>query len=195
MIIIFDIGGVLLKGSIHKFYDHLIQKLNVSGGEFSHVKNRYIDAALIGKISADEFIRNIAADMNIDEDDLRRQWRESFCEAIKIDDDVLEIIKSLKGEHKVVALTNVVEFDTITCRERGDYELFDEVFTSWELHSTKPGHEIYRKVLRALHAEPKECVFIDDAQENVDAATAVGIRGIHFMNPTQLKTDLRRLVH
>jgi 2-haloacid dehalogenase len=36
-------------------------------------------------------------------------------------------------------------------------------------------------------------LFIDDSLRNIEGAQAVGLPGIHFKNPEQLKSDLRKL--
>ncbi len=40
---------------------------------------------------------------------------------------------------------------------------------------------------------PKTALFIDDSQRNIDGALAVGLPGIHFKTPEQLKSDLLKL--
>jgi putative hydrolase of the HAD superfamily len=182
-----------MRGSIHRFYEDLVHKLNIDGHMFFQAKGAVIDKAIVGKISAEELLDHIAVALNISPTLLKEKWREAFYESITVDEDVLAIIKTLKEGRRVVALTNVIELDTESCRLRGDYVLFDEVLTSWELGSAKPGHEIYRKALQRLGVDTGECLFIDDAQENVDAAVAVGMRGIHFRDAAQLKTDLRSI--
>jgi glucose-1-phosphatase len=191
--IIFDIGGVAVKGSLRSFYSLLARKIGIDEQDLLHAKSHYIDDAIIGKISAEDMMRRMALALGLEQEFLRQKWEDAFCETITIDDDVADIIKRLRQEHRVVALTNVIELDTQICKERGDYALFDQVFTSWELGHAKPGHKIYHEVLHRLGVDPGDCIFIDDAQENVDAAVAVGMRGIHFMNATQLRTDLKML--
>lgn len=193
MIIIFDIGGVVVKGRISHLYDLLVRKLNVNEREFFHVKGKHIDDALIGRITTAELMESIALALNLDPDYLKEKWREAFYEAIIVNEDVLDIIRRLKKEHRVVALTNVIEFDTESCSLRGDYACFEKVFTSWELRAAKPGMEIYMMVLNELGADPKECVFIDDAEENLVSAAALGMRAIHFRDAAQLKSDLHSI--
>ena len=47
---------------------------------------------------------------------------------------------------------------------------------------------------RKLGAEPGDLVFIDDKDENIAAATAVGIRSLRFRDAGQLRTDLKQWV-
>jgi hypothetical protein len=54
---------------------------------------------------------------------------------------------------------------------------------------------IYRRCLEALGLgdRPEAAFFVDDVEENVAAARAVGIHGIVFTSARQLAADVRRL--
>ena len=45
-------------------------------------------------------------------------------------------------------------------------------------------------MLEQVNVDPKSCIFIDNKQENVDAAKALGIDAILFTTPEQIKTEL-----
>ena len=63
--------------------------------------------------------------------------------------------------------------------ERFDFmRLFHTVVISGLLGVVKPDPEIYRRMLVSIGAG--SCIFIDDREENVAAASAAGIRAIHF---------------
>ena len=51
---------------------------------------------------------------------------------------------------------------------------------SARLGSTKPDPSIYREALYALGAAPGDVWFIDDREDNVVAASALGINAIHY---------------
>ena len=52
----------------------------------------------------------------------------------------------------------------------------------------KPDREIYEITLRKLGSEPQECVFVDDLQENIQAARALGMTGIqHIENESTIR--------
>jgi FMN phosphatase YigB (HAD superfamily) len=54
----------------------------------------------------------------------------------------------------------------------------------------KPDPAIYRYVLKELGTRPEETLFIDDRQVNVDAADAMGMRGVLFSTVEKLRADL-----
>jgi putative hydrolase of the HAD superfamily len=67
---------------------------------------------------------------------------------------------------------------------------FDVLVWSYELRITKPDPAIYRYALERLGTQPEETLFIDDREENVRAAIAVGMKGIVFTNVDQLRREL-----
>jgi HAD superfamily hydrolase (TIGR01509 family) len=56
--------------------------------------------------------------------------------------------------------------------------------------SSKPDPVIYREALRATKVKATEAVYIDDLEENVTAAKALGMIGIHLPPPTELPKAL-----
>ena len=59
-------------------------------------------------------------------------------------------------------------------------DLFDGVFLSAPHKVLKPQRQIYEMFLEEFHLNPKDCLFIDDLQRNVDAARSCGLGGYVF---------------
>lgn len=56
--------------------------------------------------------------------------------------------------------------------------LFDTVVISGLLRVAKPDRQIFERLFASIGTE--RCVLIDDREENIEAATRIGIEGIHF---------------
>jgi len=67
---------------------------------------------------------------------------------------------------------------------------FDLCVWSYELGVAKPDPAIYLHTLKEIHIMPEEALFLDDKQPNIDAACALGIRGILFQDAETLRADL-----
>ena len=67
---------------------------------------------------------------------------------------------------------------------------FDVLVWSFQLGIAKPDPAIYRHTLAQLGALPEEALFIDDKQENVEAAQALGIQAIEYSSVEQLRQEL-----
>jgi 2-haloacid dehalogenase len=57
----------------------------------------------------------------------------------------------------------------------------------------KPDRRIYEILLERFGIDPATAVFIDDNPVNAQAATAVGMRGIHFRSAPALRRELAAL--
>jgi putative hydrolase of the HAD superfamily len=75
-------------------------------------------------------------------------------------------------------------------RELNWLNRFDVQVWSYQLRIAKPDAAIYHHVLKQLGTRPEETLFIDDTQVNIDAANAVGMKGVLFTNVDRLRADL-----
>ena len=77
-------------------------------------------------------------------------------------------------------------------RENGfDWEKWiRKEFISCDMHLMKPGKEIFLAAIAEIGLPPEEILFIDDAQPNVDAAVALGLRAVRY----EPGTDLEKLI-
>jgi putative hydrolase of the HAD superfamily len=75
-------------------------------------------------------------------------------------------------------------------RELNWLNRFDVQVWSYQLRIAKPDAAIYHHVLKQLGTRPEETLFIDDKQVNIDAANAVGMKGVLFTNVDRLRADL-----
>jgi FMN phosphatase YigB (HAD superfamily) len=106
------------------------------------------------------------------------------------------LAKELKEHtsHRLFLLSN---FDadairSITLLYPDFFSLFDGVVVSGNVGFLKPYPEIYHHILRDYNLHPEESLFIDDQQENVWGAQTVGISGIVYKNPWQLRQDFKK---
>ena len=94
----------------------------------------------------------------------------------------IPIIQALKaGGHRVYFLSNYFYFLMHTAPEALDFTRYmDGGIFSCTVKMTKPDAQIYRLLCDRYGLVPSECVFIDDTPRNVEAAKALGMRGIHY---------------
>ncbi len=73
-----------------------------------------------------------------------------------------------------------------------DLKSFDGVVVSSDVKMIKPYPAIYEHLLKTYNLNPKECLFIDDVEANVEAAEAMGIKGFVFKNNYE---ELKKLLN
>ena len=89
------------------------------------------------------------------------------------------------------ALTNWSSETFPPQRERFPFlSWFDDLVISGVEGVIKPDPRIFRILLERNAIAPESAVFIDDVAANADAAARLGIHGIHFRSPAQLRRDL-----
>ena len=70
------------------------------------------------------------------------------------------------------------------------YSLVDGYVVSAAEKLKKPNPAIYKLLCNRYQLKPKECLFIDDRQDNVEAAIQVGMKAVLFEGYESLKAYL-----
>lgn len=93
-----------------------------------------------------------------------------------------ELVRELKEQKiSVYLLSNAsVYFAEHAMEVCGILECFDGIIFSGPNQCAKPEFEIYRLLFECFQLKPEECFFIDDNEENIKAAKALGMDGIVF---------------
>ena len=92
----------------------------------------------------------------------------------------IALARRLRPAYRTAILSNADLSLRGRLRELGLHDLFDTVVSSAEEGVAKPEAEIYRRAAERIGLSPEACVFVDDAEANVRAAEAVGMRGIVY---------------
>jgi 2-haloacid dehalogenase len=117
------------------------------------------------------------------------RWEESINGSI---DPTVSILQELRDkDYPLYGLSNfsIEKFNLI----RNQYEFFnwfEDILLSAEVKLVKPDPGIYRALLERIQRKPGECTLVDDSAQNVEAAKKLGMDGIHFLSPAQLKGEL-----
>jgi 2-haloacid dehalogenase len=122
----------------------------------------------------------------------RERWAESISGPI---DGSVAILRELKAAgHPLYGLTNWSQETFPLAREKFEFfHWFDGIVVSGEERMIKPDQRLYTCLLERYRIDPARAVFIDDKQDNVDAAVALGLHGIEFRSPAQLRGELTAL--
>ena len=106
--------------------------------------------------------------------------------------EMLELVRSFHGRYTLGLLTNNVK-EAATWRDQLPRELFDVIIDSSAVGLRKPDPRIYELLLDKLDRPAPEVVFVDDFEENLPPAAALGIETIGFESPDQLRHRLTEL--
>ena len=188
--IVFDFGGVLTTIDT----DRALARFNELGlanpkdyinsycqkGPFFALENGDIDAGQfcdeLGKLCK----------RSITYDDAKYAWCGFITE---VHEDFLEFLQPLRSTYRLSVLSNTNPFiqgwarspQFTSCGKSLD-DYFDMLFLSYCMKCSKPGEEIYRKMLADGGMVAGETLFIDDSDKNLEAAARVGIKTLKVEN-------------
>jgi len=193
--IIFDFGGVLIHWDPRRVYRSLLESDAEIDAFFRevgfHEWNREQDR---GRRTWADAVTGLAARFPHRRELIRaydEQWEESIGGPIEGSVRILEGLHS--SGHRLVGLSNWSPEKFRLTRPRYEmFGLFDEIIVSGEIGLLKPEREIFDLTLRTIGCRAFDCLFIDDHQPNIIAASALGFRTILFRSPEQLEEELRR---
>lgn len=173
-LVICDLGGVVCKSS--NVIPAIAHRLHLLPEEFSQLMAKEIEFLHRGKIAAAEFWRVFSQKTGYPvHGDL---WEEEFHPVI--DHEVLKALAAIRGKVRVVAGTNTIASHYHVLANTGVFSWFDAIYASHELGWAKPEPAFYRAILRQEGVRPKEALFIDDTQANVDGAKRLGLHAVIF---------------
>lgn len=185
MTFIFDIGGVVTNSAA--IYPLIAQKLHMTTEQliqFCSASDYDIALALTkGKIDVTEFWRIFSERSHIDVQE--NYWRTLFHPVQN--KAVYDIITRLQKKYRVVTGTNTIQDHYDTHMKHHDYDIFNKVYASQLMHEAKPELDFWKYILNAEQLAPSDAFFIDDTQENIDAAGSLGIHTHHFIDAAHLE--------
>jgi glucose-1-phosphatase len=142
-----------------------------------------------GKIDFNEF-HQIMSDRlatNIEKADFYRIW----CDIFELDEDMASLGEELSKCYGTWLVSNTSEAHYQWIVNKFPRVLFyRDAALSFELRVMKPSEKFYSRLIEKFGIDPARTVFIDDIQENVEAAIRAGMTGIVFRGQEQLVSEL-----
>jgi len=193
--VIFDVGGVLHTNNSNAVDQDIRRTLKLDDEMYNKSYKNCSSALRKGNINETTFWQEViqlsgTTEQLPDESLFLRTFKKTFV----INQDVLSLVESLKKSgYNVSVLSNTIPSHAEFNRKHGLYNGFDQVVLSTEVGMEKPDAEIYIYTLKALNVKPEEAVFVDDLQENIEAANIIGMHGLLFTDADKLKKDFIEL--
>jgi putative hydrolase of the HAD superfamily len=194
--IISDLGKVVLWFDNSLFYRKMTAPSGKSVDELRalvHGHFEIIDLFDEGALTAREFYERAVALLGarIEYD----EFVEAFVDVFSRNQPVIDLYRKFKDSTKLILLSNTDPLRFGFVREHfPDIFFFDDYVLSYEVHALKPGPRIYEEALARAGELPESCVFIDDMEENIAGAEALGIPAILYTPETDLESALAPLL-
>ncbi|MEU2562207.1 HAD-IA family hydrolase [Streptomyces longispororuber] len=110
------------------------------------------------------------------------------------DQEVVELLGRARARVPVSIVTNATPWLDDDLARLGLTGLVDDVVGSAAFGLAKPDRRIYELAAERVGAAVSRCLFVDDRQENVDAAVALGMTGVLYRRPDDLREALAPLL-
>ena len=193
----FDVGGVLgSNGWDREQRSEAITKFVLEAEDFQYRHEETVGAFESGQISLDEYL-----DVTVfwrKREFSREEFRKFMFSLSKPWPDSLDVVRRLR--QNVRGRATRVRLATLNNESRelnenrihlfGLCDLFDVFFSSCWLGVRKPTREIYERVLGMTQADPAASIFVDDREQNLAPARALGLQTIHFISALELARAL-----
>jgi putative hydrolase of the HAD superfamily len=186
--IVFDLGNVIVKldeQATIKGFEQLGLK------EVGHLRDNpellklFRDLG-IGLITNQEFFDGVRRMANIAATDEQLTNAANAMLRYIPDEKKQKLLDLRRAGHRVYLLSNTNDIHWRYCADvlfpmqgYGVNDYFDGIFLSQELHVEKPSDEIFQTVIQETGIDPNETLFVDDLEENCQAAERNGYHTFH----------------
>ncbi len=121
---------------------------------------------------------------------------ETFVEELRRNEPIIEKMYELKatGYRMGLLTNNVREWEPVWRGMLPVDEIFEVIVDSAFVGMRKPDPAIYELTLERLGVTAAESVFIDDIAVNCDAARALGMESVHFVENAQALSALEKIL-
>ena len=193
--IIFDFGNVLIKWDCHPVYDRHFQDLAAKEKFFVETQIQELNLEFDRGLPFTEGLTDLARKFPHYHDPIW-MWKHSWVDMLGPEiAGSIEVLQELRQRgYALYGLTNWADETFIYAEENLEFlNCFVDIVVSGREKLIKPQLEIYQLLLNRNNLIATESIFIDDKLINVEAAQKIGITGIHFQSPQQLRAELEHL--
>lgn len=191
--VIWDMGGVLLQEVDRAPRRRLAAQYGVDLQDLYEVvfQSKSAQLAGIGAITEEQHWQQVAKSLGVQPQDMESFYAQ-FWSGDRVDPQLYTFIRALQGRYQTALLSNAWSGTRKALAEYYEcLDVFDQVIISAEVKLAKPDPAIYQEMLTLLQVAPEQSIFVDDLQENVDAANRLGMHGIRFIETTQAIKDVK----
>ncbi len=190
--VMFDIGGVLgSNGWDREQRVAAVREFGLDAEDFQYRHEETVGALESGAISLDEYLDvTVFCEPRPFSPEAFKGFM--FAQSVAFEDSIA-VVRDLRakcGAHLVTLNNESRELNVYRIRQFGLRDLFSTFFTSCWLGVRKPMRDMYEKALGMTQADPRRCLFVDDREQNLSPARALGMRTIRFENAMQLRDAL-----
>jgi putative hydrolase of the HAD superfamily len=194
-VVFFDIGGVLgTNGWDREQRAEAIAHFGLGEADFQYRHEELVGALEAGVISLDEYLDVTVFDAPRTFD--RQAFKRYMFSLSKPWPDSVATAKAIaqRGDVRLMTLNNEAEeLNAYRIEHFGLREIFAAFFSSCWLGARKPTRDIYHRAVGMAQVDPARALMIDDRDQNLAPARALGMRTILFQSAGALRKEIEAL--
>ena len=197
--LIFDFGNVIAHFDFTRSCERFGRPLGLSGIDFLAKAKAagFVDLLSeyeTGKMTSQDFHQRVCDLTGIDVrfEDFATDWGDIFSSNSSVHD----LIADLKSQGYALFLgsnTNELHYRHFSRQFKDVLRHFDQLVLSYEVRHIKPNAGFFQACAAAACRPAKECVFIDDVEENVEGARLAGLIGLLYRDTPGLVEELGKI--
>ncbi|MEU6009630.1 HAD-IA family hydrolase [Streptomyces sp. NPDC047453] len=180
--VILDIGGVLECTPATGWAQRWEERLELPLGTVTERMRDVWAAGSVGGVGEREVREEVAARLRLDASQVEAFMADLWHEYLGTpNEELISYVRALRGRCRLGILSN--GFVGARERETEMYrfdELVEQIVYSHEIGVGKPDARAFEAACESLDVSPRNCLFVDDAAANVEAARAVGMQAHLF---------------
>lgn len=189
-LLVFDMGHVFVDFDWNVVCQGFRSRTKLSEDEFRQVLAHIGSLGYeLGRITTADFLHefNVKSGTSLTLEEFTLLWNATFHE----NEEMAELLQELRKQLPLYLLSNTNESHFGWLEQTFNVSRhFTEQILSFQVGSAKPAQRIYEEVLMRSGRKAHECLFVDDLEHNVQAATNLGMQAIRFTGITGLKRNL-----
>ncbi|KAH7037602.1 HAD-like domain-containing protein [Microdochium trichocladiopsis] len=149
-----------------------------------------------GRVAREECLARLSRDFDVEPSGIEETLR-LLAGTLTYNTELVEMVRYLKkasgGDLRVYLATNITAQDYEILRPAVEaWEIFDDIFPSFQLGARKPDGSYYRHLLDQGNIEPESTLLVDDKPDNIVAARVFGMHGIQYLNNDKTIASVKR---
>lgn len=196
--VVFDLGNVIIPVDFEKTVQAFVSLGGKNASElYSYAGQTHLFEELErGEVSREEFIDQVRPELNYASDiAIVEAWNAMLY---RVDHSTFDYLDKLRPRFKTYVLSNINTYHAewvdkamrTAAPEQDISQYFDHVFYSHEIGHRKPENGAWQIIIEQEGIDPQKTLFIDDKEENIEAADALGFN-VLLWNPSN---DIRSVV-
>jgi HAD superfamily hydrolase (TIGR01509 family) len=191
--VIFDLFGVIISFDDEIVSQRIAQHCTDPSNAFVALTDIVSQSDLIrGRITLDQMHRKLVATygLTLDLRDFEAAWLTPYTAPMP---GMADFIRTLAASYRLILLSNVDEhYWKVVRKAHPELNYFSAHLLSWDLKIAKPDREIFLRAVDAARTSASRCLFVDDKEENVEAARDIGLLAHRFRGATDLREVFER---